>query len=293
MNLIRPKLSKLFYPSGPQQTIPECPIMVAPWYHSEAVFHSYTESKDISCAANPSLQLLPFFVDNYGPRYTEWTTTAHEQLPGHHLEVRNVITLLIISFIHSFVRSLITFRWRANFPPLYIAQVRSYIEKFRSKCNDIISWLSRPNYFPGFTEGWATYVEYPLLANDTDIYSNASDKNVLLQKYGMIKYQVMIITRVTVQRLLTFGYVSLCFPKGLILRTDWTELLIGRPLNCLRNLDFSSVKWHLQLWQHGKIIAIYFWKDLNMVLRRIEGSLNSDDDDDGNERARHKSIGFN
>ena len=31
-----------------------------------------------------------------------------------------------------------------------------------------------------------------------------------------------------------------------------------------------------------------------MVLRRIEGSLNSDDDDDdGNERARHKSIGFN
>lgn len=86
MNLIRPKLSKLFYDSGPKKTIPKCAIKVVPWFHSEAVFHSYSESKSISCKV-PSLQMLPFFVENFGPKYTEWTTTAHEQLPGHHLEV--------------------------------------------------------------------------------------------------------------------------------------------------------------------------------------------------------------
>ena len=80
-------------------------------------------------------------------------------------------------------------------------QVRSYVENFRSECNDVISWISRPNYFPGFTEGWATYAEYPLMTNDTDIYNNTTDKDVVLQKYGMLKYQVMtktIVVRVSV-----------------------------------------------------------------------------------------------
>lgn len=67
------------------------------------------------------------------------------------------------------------------------------METFLSKCNDVISWLSGPNYFPGFTEGWATYVENPVMSDDTDIYDNKTDKNVLLQKYGMLKYQVMIV----------------------------------------------------------------------------------------------------
>ena len=87
MNLIRPKLSRLFYDSGiGKKTIPDCGIKVVPWYHSEAVFQSYSVSKSVNCRT-PSLQMLPFFVDNFGPKYTEWTTSAHEQLPGHHLEV--------------------------------------------------------------------------------------------------------------------------------------------------------------------------------------------------------------
>lgn len=68
------------------------------------------------------------------------------------------------------------------------------METFRSECNDVISWISRPNYFPGFTEGWATYAEYPLMTNDTDIYNNTTDKDIILQKYGMLKYQVMSST---------------------------------------------------------------------------------------------------
>ena len=69
-------------------------------------------------------------------------------------------------------------------------QVQSFTEYFEDDCTDAIHWMSSHNYFPGFTEGWATYVDYKLLPDDTDIYSNTLDKEVLLQKYGMIHHQV-------------------------------------------------------------------------------------------------------
>ena len=69
-------------------------------------------------------------------------------------------------------------------------QVQGFSENFDDSCRDAISWISDENYLPSFTEGWATYVEYPLMAEDTDAYSNTQDKQVLLQKYGMLKYQV-------------------------------------------------------------------------------------------------------
>lgn len=69
-------------------------------------------------------------------------------------------------------------------------QVHSFIEYFEGDCTDPIHWMSAANYFPGFTEGWTTYVEYELLPQDTLLYSNTLDKAVLLQKYGMIYYQV-------------------------------------------------------------------------------------------------------
>lgn len=86
MKQIRPKMTPLFSGIGPMKTIPDSAIKVVPWYHLEAVFHQYVESNSASCQT-PSLHMLPFFIDNFGPKYTEWTTTAHEQLPGHHLEV--------------------------------------------------------------------------------------------------------------------------------------------------------------------------------------------------------------
>lgn len=70
-------------------------------------------------------------------------------------------------------------------------QVHSFIEYFEGDCTDPIHWMSVANYFPGFTEGWATYIEYELLPQDTKLYSNTLDKEVLLQKYGMIYYQVI------------------------------------------------------------------------------------------------------
>ena len=69
-------------------------------------------------------------------------------------------------------------------------QVQSYFENFFDTCGDDISWLSNNNFFPGFTEGWATYAEHPLASDDAGLYSNTSDRTVLLQKYGMTRYQV-------------------------------------------------------------------------------------------------------
>ena len=68
--------------------------------------------------------------------------------------------------------------------------MQGYSDNFGETCDDAVSWISSPNYLPSFTEGWATYVEYPLMAKDTDAYANTLDKHVLLQKYGMLKYQV-------------------------------------------------------------------------------------------------------
>lgn len=93
-------------------------------------------------------------------------------------------------------------------------QVRSYMETFRSRCNDVISWISGPNYFSGFTEGWATYVEHPLMTNDTDIYDNSTDKNIVLQKYGVLKYQVMMV------KLIRITNLKHCCPSFTAVRTE-------------------------------------------------------------------------
>lgn len=74
-------------------------------------------------------------------------------------------------------------------------QVQSYTEYFQDSCKDPIHWLGAYNYFPGFTEGWTTYTEYQLLPQDTNLYSDTSNKEVLLQKYGMIYYQVIMCKR--------------------------------------------------------------------------------------------------
>lgn len=155
-SFIKPKIKPLFYGSTSKKTIPNCGISVKGEYNPTVCFHGYEETVDCQVSA---FQTLPFFMNNFGPKYTEYTTTSHEQLPGHHLEVQG------------------------------------YMDNFGDNCEDVISWISSSNFVAPFTEGWATYVEYPLMAKDTDIYSNTSDKNVLLQKYGMLKYQILAALR--------------------------------------------------------------------------------------------------
>lgn len=69
-------------------------------------------------------------------------------------------------------------------------QVQSYTEFFQDDCNDAIHWLGKPNFFAAMTEGWAAYAEGELLPKRTNLYLNTGNKQVLLQKYGMIFYQV-------------------------------------------------------------------------------------------------------
>lgn len=165
-NNIKPVIDPLFYNSGPKRTVPACAMDCVAWYQPYASFHSYNPgSKDCKTKAT---QGLPFFLAKFGPKWTEFTTTAHEQLPGHHLEVQ------------------------------------SFIEYFQDDCTDAIHWLSANNFFSGLTEGWATYVEGELLPQRTNLYTDTTNNEVLLQKYGMIYYQILAALRAVVD--IDFNY---------------------------------------------------------------------------------------
>ena len=89
MAIIRPKLDEVFYFEGSKQSSPNCGITIAPYYIPSGSYHLYTTAMTHECSEHTASQLLPFFVPRFGPKYTEWTVTGHEQLPGHHLEVSN------------------------------------------------------------------------------------------------------------------------------------------------------------------------------------------------------------
>ena len=72
----------LFYSTGRKRTLPNCSVEVIPDFNPSVSYHHYAP-----CTIAKAIHYLPFFIDNYGPRYAEWTTTAHETIPGHHVEV--------------------------------------------------------------------------------------------------------------------------------------------------------------------------------------------------------------
>jgi len=184
-NDIAPVIKPLFYETGAKKTVPACPVDCVAWFQPYASFHSYNPG-DKDCEPKAT-QELPFFVDKFGPKWTEFTTTAHEQLPGHHLEVH------------------------------------SFIEYFEGDCTDPIHWMSVPNFFVGFTEGWATYIEYELLPQDTNLYSNTLNKEVLLQKYGMIYYQLLAAVRAIVDIDLNFDKKSKSQAEDMFRQYLWED----------------------------------------------------------------------
>ena len=98
MELVEKYFGDLFHQSGPKNCVPGCPAEIIPWFHPHAVFHSYfIGSKDCSIKAR---QGLPFFTENYGPKWTEYTTVVHE-IAGHHVEVW---TCLIVCLLSSYRR---------------------------------------------------------------------------------------------------------------------------------------------------------------------------------------------
>lgn len=90
LSQLEPKLLRMFHwPLGPRKTTPVCPVEVAINFTPSTSAQSYTSSSR-SCS-QPAWFRMPFFLDRMGPKYSEWTTSAHEARPGHHLQSQGYV----------------------------------------------------------------------------------------------------------------------------------------------------------------------------------------------------------
>ena len=86
MSMLAPKLIPLFYHTGEKITVPNCPIEMLANFNpsSGAQFFQGTRKE---CTKSAFFG-LPFFLKNHGPRFSEWSVTAHESWPGHHTQIQ-------------------------------------------------------------------------------------------------------------------------------------------------------------------------------------------------------------
>ncbi|XP_046857657.1 uncharacterized protein LOC124451071 isoform X1 [Xenia sp. Carnegie-2017] len=132
MSMLAPKIINLFYHTGEWITVPNCPIEMEPSFNPSAGAQFFRRTAK-SCTT-PAKFGLPFFLENHGPRFSEWSVTAHESWPGHH------------------------------------TQIQSHIEYFKDPYGGLPKWLDDRTYYTFFTEGWGLYSENPVIAEDTDTY---------------------------------------------------------------------------------------------------------------------------
>ena len=92
MSLLDPKTINMFYLTGQKQTTPNCPIELQPDLNPSSAAQSYMES-DKKCS-HAAQYTLPFFLNNAGPRYSEWSVNAHEARPGHHTQVHHFYIII-------------------------------------------------------------------------------------------------------------------------------------------------------------------------------------------------------
>ena len=86
MSKLAPKLIPLFFHTGEKITIPNCPIDMLVNFNpsSGAQFFQGTSKK----CTKPANFGLPFYLKDHGPRFSEWSVTAHESWPGHHTQIQ-------------------------------------------------------------------------------------------------------------------------------------------------------------------------------------------------------------
>ena len=104
--MLAPKTVNMFYFTGDKQTTPNCPLEMKPNLNPSSGAQSYQQS-DPHCTRN-SYYNIPFFLENMGPRFSEWSVNAHEARPGHHTQVNSwkreemkfPILFRLISFTH-------------------------------------------------------------------------------------------------------------------------------------------------------------------------------------------------
>lgn len=149
MSMLDPKTFDMFYFTGSKHTTPNCPIDLKPDLNPSSGAQSY-EGSDVDCSRN-ALYNIPFFLENLGPRFSEWSVNAHEARPGHH------------------------------------TQVQGSTEHFRDSCHDVLNWLDQETFYPAFTEGWALYSESPLIAEDTDTYKNEPMQRFGMLKWQILR----------------------------------------------------------------------------------------------------------
>lgn len=85
--MLDPKTVDMFYFTGPKHTTPNCPVDLLPDLNPSSGAQSY-ENSDPQCSRN-AIYNIPFFLENLGPRFSEWSVNAHEARPGHHTQVSN------------------------------------------------------------------------------------------------------------------------------------------------------------------------------------------------------------
>ncbi|KAK3744963.1 hypothetical protein QZH41_008490, partial [Actinostola sp. cb2023] len=84
--------------------------------------------------------------------------------------------------------------------PGHHTQIQGLTEHFQDTCGGVPKWLDGLTFYTAFVEGWALYSENPVMSDDTDTY-----KDNLLQKYGMLKWQVWRAVRLIVDTCLNFS----------------------------------------------------------------------------------------
>ena len=85
LSQLEPKLLQMFYwPRGPLKTTPVCPVAISANFMPTTSAQTYSSS--FRTCMRPASFRIPFFLDRMGPKYSEWTTSAHEARPGHHLQ---------------------------------------------------------------------------------------------------------------------------------------------------------------------------------------------------------------
>ena len=89
MGMLAPKLIPLFYHTGKKITVPNCPMEMSPDFNPSSGAQSFELSGPM--CYKPSYYNLPFFLNNYGPKFAEWSVTAHEGWPGHHTQVQGAL----------------------------------------------------------------------------------------------------------------------------------------------------------------------------------------------------------
>ena len=85
MSMLDPKTVNMFYFTGEYHTTPNCPLEMRPDLNPSHGAQSYGVS-DQHCSHACGYN-IPFFLQDMGPTFSEWSVNAHEARPGHHIQV--------------------------------------------------------------------------------------------------------------------------------------------------------------------------------------------------------------